>query len=392
MKKRTKAKKQKLNNLLVLLVLAAVLLIMSTYAWFTANRTVNIDKIDVHVATSSGLQISANGIDWKTVIDSNDLKKASEDHNPTTLTGGYKNAKNQMSQENAPVSTSLSQKASNKDHLAMFYGIVNADMDADSDTYGKYMLTTELQDDKDYHTDSKDANVGHYVAFDIFLKSGDPEEKLYLTGSVYEKNGLDTDGSVVTTAQEKGIANAARVAIVEGGHTTSDDSDSNIQALSTQGKVYLWEPNADAHTEHGLINARDLGWNVPTVSGTASDYQPYTMVTSYDGVAANIDDPIELSQATYEKDKNHFALITPNWQTKKGEVKNMVMPKYSGGSREGTAGDKAIQAGVTKYRIYMWVEGQDIDCENYASGTYLQYNLGFTLDESTGYDVYNFQT
>ena len=68
MKKKTKAIKQKLNNLLMILLLTAVLLIMSTYAWFTANRTVNIDAIDVKVATSSGLQISADGITWKTVL------------------------------------------------------------------------------------------------------------------------------------------------------------------------------------------------------------------------------------------------------------------------------------------------------------------------------------
>ena len=40
----------------------------------------------------------------------------------------------------------------------------------------------------------------------------------------------------------------------------------------------------------------------------------------------------------------------------------------------------ALASGITKYRIYMWVEGQDIDCENFASGTYLQYNLSFSLD------------
>ena len=28
----------------------------------------------------------------------------------------------------------------------------------------------------------------------------------------------------------------------------------------------------------------------------------------------------------------------------------------------------------------MWVEGQDIDCENAASGSFLTYKLGLTLD------------
>ena len=29
----------------------------------------------------------------------------------------------------------------------------------------------------------------------------------------------------------------------------------------------------------------------------------------------------------------------------------------------------------------MWVEGQDIDCENAASGAFISYKMGFTLDD-----------
>ena len=36
--------------------------------------------------------------------------------------------------------------------------------------------------------------------------------------------------------------------------------------------------------------------------------------------------------------------------------------------------------GITKFRAYLWVEGQDVDCENSASGTYLRYDLKFSLD------------
>ena len=34
-----------------------------------------------------------------------------------------------------------------------------------------------------------------------------------------------------------------------------------------------------------------------------------------------------------------------------------------------------MPAGVTKYRIYMWVEGQDIDCENNATGSEISYKV-----------------
>lgn len=36
-----------------------------------------------------------------------------------------------------------------------------------------------------------------------------------------------------------------------------------------------------------------------------------------------------------------------------------------------------INSGVVKIRVYIWVEGQDYDCEDYAPGTDLQFNLSF---------------
>jgi hypothetical protein len=39
-----------------------------------------------------------------------------------------------------------------------------------------------------------------------------------------------------------------------------------------------------------------------------------------------------------------------------------------------------LASGITKFRVYMWVEGQDVDCENSASGAYLTYKIGLKLD------------
>ena len=41
-----------------------------------------------------------------------------------------------------------------------------------------------------------------------------------------------------------------------------------------------------------------------------------------------------------------------------------------------------LQPGITKVRVYMWVEGQDVDCEDHASGSALTYNLQFSIDSS----------
>ena len=39
-----------------------------------------------------------------------------------------------------------------------------------------------------------------------------------------------------------------------------------------------------------------------------------------------------------------------------------------------------IEAGITKIRIYMWLEGQDVDSENKASHGDIRYFLQFTLN------------
>ena len=114
MSKRTKASRKRLNNLLIILLLTAVLLVMSTYAWFTANKTVRIDALEVNVATSSGLQISADGITWKTIIDGDDIKNAYDTY-PTVI--------NQMPDDIAPVSTALT--VDNNGRLEMFYGNIS---------------------------------------------------------------------------------------------------------------------------------------------------------------------------------------------------------------------------------------------------------------------------
>ena len=50
-----------------------VILSTSTYAWFTANKTVTINDITVNVAAMNGLQISVDAINWKPTITTADI-------------------------------------------------------------------------------------------------------------------------------------------------------------------------------------------------------------------------------------------------------------------------------------------------------------------------------
>lgn len=350
MSKKTKASKKRLNSMLMILLLTALLLVMSTYAWFTANRTVNIDALDVKVATSSGLQISADGVTWKTVLAKTDLQNAYNTYNGVV---------NQLPAIMAPVSSALTVGTNGR--IEMFYGNVATDMTTGSATYGEYLLTTTKQTDvasEKVTPEQLEANEyakGYYMAFDVFLK----------VETIAATDGFYMSGSVTDT---KGLANAARIAVVQSNSTANVDADkATVQGISMDGaSVTAWEPNADSHTLNAVNNAAALGsaWGQGTIA--QGENNP---VVAYDGaLKATADDSksVVLNKATATDNGDYFKKVEPKTSNKSG-VPSIEMTKK-------------LAAGITKCRIYLWVEGQDVDCENNASGTDLIYNLSFSLD------------
>ena len=65
MAKENKKRKGNLKYSILLLLLIAILLITSTYAWFTANQVVSVGTLDVQVQAANGLQISVDAIHGK---------------------------------------------------------------------------------------------------------------------------------------------------------------------------------------------------------------------------------------------------------------------------------------------------------------------------------------
>lgn len=366
MKKKTKVNKKKLDSLLLVLLLTAVLLIMSTYAWFTANRTVSVEGFNVNVSTTSGLQISADGEDWKTVLELTDLQRASTTYGPSNK------ILNQLPVSMEPMSSALNLDSNGR--MEMFYG--KTIQEEEGDNAGEFYLHATKDAEKSYHLSASAGSekpAGYYIAFDIFLKSGNSEKDLNMSGSVQE---LKNNVIITDFNNEKGITNAARVALVVGEHTTSDDPDI-IRELKTNKNVLLWEPNSDYHTQKGVDNAFDLGIINDKAELTANSMdQKYIACDGVKATIAESDTKIYLNNATEAKNPEKFKTIEPTWKTSKNTTApELPMPKYT---YEGSS-ENALLAGVTKFRVYMWIEGQDIDCENYASGSDMQFDLSFSL-------------
>lgn len=323
MVKKNERRKNNLRYSLLLLLL--VFLMVSTYAWFTANQTVTISTLDVNVQTSNGLQISADAINWKTILQKADITGAS---------ATYTSSVNQVPDEMQPVS-SAGIVDTDTGYMDMYFGTV----DALDDGTG-YSLASDKE------VDTRGAE-GRYIAFDIFLRV-DQTTPVYLTTA---SNIITKEG-----AADKGLQNAARVAFIDEGNIADVGDSTGAQALKGGTTSIIWEPNYDVHTAAGVANAKEIyGLDTTTTGATQLSYQ---------GIKAEFADTEGVTLKNTNTFSQYFQTVTPTISTVKDFDTQQTLLN--------------LKAGITKVRIYMWVEGQDVDCENNASGTDISFNVQIT--------------
>ena len=349
----SKKSKEK-NNLklsILLLILLLIVLIASTYAWFTANQTVTVDSVDVHIEAQNGLQISTNATDWKSLIENTDITD-----------NAYAGNKNQLPTSMEPVST-VGDIDDTTGFMKMYYGKVESD---ETDGFDKLTATAEAEPVANEQT------IPKFVSFDVFLRvNSDTKLKMTSGSKVVMKDG----------STDKGIKQASRVAFCIEGNTPAGSDVATITGLkgaksfSDQAKtVYIWEPNANLHTAAAVAHAKD-NYNITTTTGGAK-----SDIVTYAGIKQAFATKTLLKD-TYTAGDN-FSTIKPDYVTLANANGEMLNADGSEGTKEKPAEQKifALTAGITKVRVYMWIEGQDVDCENTASGTDISYNLQFTID------------
>ena len=334
--KTMRIKKFKLLYLLILFLFTSIMFSTSTYAWFTSNRVVTINTINVHVAASGGIEISADGTNWKSIILPDDITSVHATTYPTSV--------NQIPYQMEPVSTGKDIDTSTG-YLKMFYGLT------DSNDIGEYVLTSTRITETEGNGPT---NEGKFIAFDLFFKVAN-DTTLYLTNNS-KVEYLNDIG--------KGIANAVRIAFVNEGTVPSGSDLSTIQRLkgATPATSYIWEPNYDIHSSSAVSNARDVYGIVTTQTGGA--------LLRYDGVINEIakSNNITLREANSTSHPSLFKTVNVDYSTVKD---------FTGNKEVFT-----LQGGITKIRIYMWIEGQDVDCENDASYDDIQFNIQLTVNPS----------
>ena len=324
-------KKQKENRrkkILIPLFFSSFLLMTTTFAWFSANRMVSIDSLNVHVQTDGGLEVSTNAIDWKQVVTVQDIMSAREK---------YAGSVNQLPYRMNPVSSGGN---ISDGKFELFIGNATNSVDDFILVADRSIETESFGEDSD----------GNFIAFDVFFRVTSSKE-LYLDGS----SKVEYTGEA-----NPGIENATRIAFITEG--SSADNPNVSQGLNNGLSSIIWEPNYDVHTEYGVSHARDVYGLTTSLSGADR--------LSYDGVTAVI--PSDLN----------IPISLANAGTYPGLFKNVNIgietPKNGGTNQKITD----LLPSVTKVRIYMWIEGQDVDCEDNASYGDITFDLKFTVNPS----------
>ena len=327
-KNKRKKRSKKIFIAILMILFSGVVLTASTYAWFTANKTVTVEQIEVNVAASNGLQISVDASNWKTLISNEDIRGAG-----TTYAG----AVNQLPTTSIVPTSSIGEIDTTTGFMKMFKG------DIVSNASGTNILKAERS------TETHSTTTGDFIAFDLFFQVTE-DTPVYLTSA----------SNVIAVDASKGIENAARVAFVEQGNAAAGTAVGTVQALKSDGTTpaIIWEPNTDVHKPAAVVAALSTYGITTTETGAAR--------INYNGVKAPIPEGENITLNS--TDEKYFSAVTPKLTSVAAGIPDTdYLPLFT------------LKAGTTKVRIYMWVEGQDVDCENNASGSSLAYNLQFSV-------------
>lgn len=396
---RNKKSAKRVRNLVFMCSLCALVLIVSTYAWFIGMQSVTVSQFDVKVAAAEGLALSVDGETW-----------FEDENNPLDVKAqqAYTGNTNTWAEAGLIPMSSVGDTDSNASEMILFEkGSLTA-------TEGGYRL---LASRVNYPTTAADelTNGKGYVAFDLFIRNKSGEE-YYADNNVLNEEAiyLTDDSQVVISSSgvaNTGIENSVRVGFVQIGRveqsvatteqitgiTCADDDTNAVTGICRTATI--WEPNDTAHVQNAInwYNEACLVRDGVTVSDDASyttdaclevangtAYSTYAVanelivgsnVDVYDGEDFNTYTNTTVDAATYfgeNYDKSSAKLVDMDYFTDTEKVKNGVeRPTFM----------TLAPNSVTKVRVYIWIEGQDIDNYDFSSlGKQISVNFGFTKE------------
>jgi hypothetical protein len=344
-KRKWKNIERKINSRLLVLTtfFSGVILIIASYAWLSQTLNVQIKFFNLVVSSNNGLFISLDGIDYSDAVEISTNSIISD------LTDTYPNHTNQWAAGGLwPVSTN-GLKSTNNEKFEIYAGEVSR---RKGKNQRRYLNTRILPE-------NNPSPLNSFIAFDIFLKnvSGSPKND-----NLYFNNDTTIDFAEGTTDEIKtslrGVMNSMRFGVVRIGSVPTKTDVRVIQNLTCNNncQMLIYEPNSVAHSTDAILKAG--AYNVILTDGV---YSPtYAVISEGD----YLDHVNGQEGSGVPLDTNHFTLQKTITEA------NFGTPIFT------------LPNGVTKLRLYVWIEGQDMDSleTSESKGADLYLGIGFEKD------------
>lgn len=334
------SKTKNFNLMLLVTFFLGVLLIVSAYAWFYASLDVQVNFVNLVVSKKNGLFISLDGIDFGSSV------QISKDSLINNLKNTYPNNTSQWAEYGLYPVSSLGIPDSNTPKFDIYQAVGFSVDNVNKKSYLTTRRTIEAE-----ASESK-----NYIAFDLFLKN--------ITGSPVSDNLYIDEGTNVivdegNTEQIEGLINSVRIGFVKIGTVSRTSTINEIQNIDCNNncEMVIYEPNSTAHTDLSIERAKKYDINL--ING---QYYP-TMAVSGEMNFYEISNVIKGNLVeNFKLQETRFSIDEPIFE---------------------------IPDGITKIRVYVWIEGQDIDSlETRSEGADVSVVINLIKD-TAGYDAFN---
>lgn len=377
LKRKTGRKKKKIVMLFCVIFLTSVILVVETVAWFIGTAEAKVNSFEIGISSGESLKLSLDGEEWA------DTLTITEEN--ITGSGGsgqaYAGNTNHWAGENGLIPMSTSGTLNTATSRLELYGKSSL-----SATEGGFRLMANKIDNSETEQDG-------YVVFDLFIKNGsgtayieeynpEDDEDIYLTTT--SKVSSQSSGST-----DYGLANSVRVAFSQIGRvpaTTEDPTD--ITSISCSGMAEntklceevgttIWEPNDTKHD----TNLTTYFSKVCKKKTGPGEYTEEPCDTVNDGTAT----------ATYvvkeEISSSDNVDVYDGLNDYSGSTKLEKVDTFTDTMKNLTEQNrptffKLAPNSITKIRVYVYLEGQDVDNYDLISlGKKISVQFGFTKDQ-----------
>lgn len=307
-------KKRAFVSAIAMLIVSAVVLTSSTFAWFSMSKKVEVEAMKLNITSPDGIQISANAKAFTTKVTREMLLGTAEQDRynaDTTATFNY------GLDEKAVISPASSSFNVAAGALPVFF-------------------TASIDDAGNVNAVKSNDASGAYVCFDVFIKLATASQVWF-------------NQTTLTCKDNPEVVYAMHMAFVNCG-TTADASaavsiKSGIKARGGDRSICAYQIDSTHHT----ANSGHETDEIQSVLGLKSAFSNQSPVPSGSSIINN---------TTY--------------------AETVTCTRVNDTTKD-TDGYINCGAGITRVRIYLWMEGNDWDCANDVAGSQIEFNPVFTL-------------